>query len=177
MRLLRPLRVTAETPSSELLREALQRAALSGALFAVLMLLGHGIAYAVSAGVGFAVFMGGFFVGEIFWRRQLARRRAATGEPDPPPPSERPAYYPPFWPDDALTRWTMATPRRALVHFAIPGVLFGGLLFWRVADSPSFSTALGEGTGAIVLVAGPLGLGFSWYFGVRAWAALRGSDG
>lgn len=176
MRLLRPLRITAATPTSELAREALQRATLSGVLFGLLMLLGHGIGYAIGAAVGFALFMGGFFFAEVLWRRQLARRRDALGEPDPVP-VDRPSYYPSFWPDDAMTAWTMRTPRRALVSFAIPGVVFGGLFFWRVADSGSFADALGEGTGAVVLVAGPLMLGFCWYFGVRAWAALRGSEG
>lgn len=177
MRLLRPLRITAETLTPELLREALQRAALSGVLFGLLMLLGHGVGYAMLAALVFAVFSGGFFVGEILWRRQLARRREATGDPGPAPAVQRPASLPSFRPDAAMTRWTMRRPRRALVAFAVPGTLFGGLLFWRVADPGSFGDALGAGTASVVLLAGPLVLGSCWHFGVRAWAARRRPDG
>jgi uncharacterized membrane protein len=72
------MRVTAETPTYRLLREGVQRAALSGVLFGLLMLLGHGVAYAVGAAAVFAVVMGACFVAEIFWRRQVARRAGPT---------------------------------------------------------------------------------------------------
>jgi hypothetical protein len=63
------------------------------------------------------------------------------------------------------------------VSLVVPGLLFGGLLFWRVADASSFTDALGEGTAAVILVAGPVVLGVTWPLGLRAWAAMRGSDG
>lgn len=169
---MRFLRVSAETPTADLFRDALKRTGLVGVGFALLMTLGTGIVRGVAAAVFFAAFMFLFFAAQAFSQRRSARRRAASGAP-PLSAEDRPAYVPGFWPDDAATRWSMRTPQRALVTFATPGVIFGGLLFWRIADHASFVRNVGDGTAAIILVAGPIMLGFSWYYGVRAWTAMR----
>lgn len=136
------------------------------------MTLGNGLARGAVAAVFFTAFMFLFFAGQMLSQRRSARRRARDGAPALSA-ENRPSYVPAFWPDDAVTRWSMRTPRRALVNFAGPGVIFGGLLFWRIADNTSFVRALGEGTSSIILVAGPIMLGFTWYYGVRAWAEMR----
>lgn len=170
MRLLRPLRVTAETPTSVLVREAFQRAAVSAVLFGLFFALGNAFGRAVVAALVFAVVGGAFFLVEILWRRRAARRLEGA---EPVPLLERPSYHPSHWPDDALTHWAMRTPLRALLTFAAPALAAAGLLFWRVADRGSFARTLGDATGDVAFVVAPVALGYCWFFGVRAWTALR----
>jgi len=168
MHWLRPMDITASTTSQEIWRDAARRGALSGLLFGLLMGAGSGVSQGIAVGVFFGLFMGVFFAWDLARHRRRARK-APQGRVQHRP---RPAYMPSLWHDREADHWSMRTPLRALLTFAIPGTIAAVLLFWRIVSPASFANPDGSSNATLLIVA-PLMLGFCWVFGLRAWRAHR----
>jgi ABC-type Na+ efflux pump permease subunit len=120
---------------------------------------------AIAVGVGLAI-VGGLFIVAGFMARREDRQPAI-------PDSERPRYWPGWWPTGGLNAKYVHNPRKVFWMFVVFGALGVCLLAWAVADPHGFF----QGPRSYrAIVGAPLLIGMAAVYAPRAFRAMRARE-